>query len=223
MRVPQAQADAGLKLDFFQEFPPGRALTPPTNEAVSSLEQTEAAETSVLDFVGSWKDLTGNGFLTANDGDDSVSERSTASVYSTSCGRERSQLPSIFKPLPTTLQPDDIEYLYKVDAFTIPQKSLQLELLRCYVEYLHCHYPILDVQEFTNVLSQKKDTKLSLLLFQGVMFSGAAFAKMSILQEAGFTTREEAQIRLFKRVKVGSRRLTSESYCLLRVPVSLRL
>lgn len=206
IHVPQEQADAGLELDFFHNFSSGRDATP-KNEAISSLEQTEIAENSVLDFVGSWEDFTGDGFLAANEGDDPVSESSTASVYSTSSGRERNPLPSIFKPLPTTLELDDIEYLHKVDALSIPQKFLQLELLRCYVEYVHCHYPILDIQEFADALSEKKDTKLSLLLFQGVMFSGASFAKMSILQEAGFATREEAQILLFKRVKVGSRLL----------------
>jgi hypothetical protein len=210
MYVPQVHADAGVELDFFQDFSSGRDVTA-NNDAASSLEQTEIAENLVLDFVGSWDDFTGDGFPVANDGDDPVSERSTASLYSTSSGRERNPLPSIFRPLPTTLELDDIEYLQKVDALSIPEKFLQLELFRSYVEYFHCHYPILDIQGFVDGLSEKEDTKLSLLVFQGVMFCGASFAKMSILKEAGFATREEAQVLLFRRVKVGPRLLMTWS------------
>jgi len=112
-------------------------------------------------------------------------------------------LSPIFAPLPTTLSVEDIHYLKKKDALSIPQRQLQGKLFNSYISSVHPHMPFLDLRHFANIISQQEiNKKVGLLLFQAVMLAGCASVDMQHLLEAGFQTRAEAQKILFNRVKV---------------------
>jgi hypothetical protein len=110
----------------------------------------------------------------------------------------------MFKPFPSKIEEEDIKYLRKMGALTVPPKFLQIELLRCYTEYFHPQYPILDLEEFSAIIQNPTAHKhsVSLLLFQAVIFSGSRFASLKTLRKAGFQTREEAHEVFFKRARV---------------------
>jgi hypothetical protein len=112
-------------------------------------------------------------------------------------------LSPIFSPLPTTLSVEDIHYLKKKDALSIPQRQLQGKLFNSYVSSVHPHMPFLDLRHFADVIGQQEiEKKVGLLLFQAVMLAGCASVDMQHLLEAGFQTRAEAQKIFFSRVKV---------------------
>jgi len=115
-------------------------------------------------------------------------------------------LPHYFKPLPSRITPDDVEYLDKKGALLIPGNILRNELLRAYVEYVHGYMPLLDLHEFLSALERNDgSTKpISLLLFQAVMFAGTAFVDMKHLRHAGYTTRKEARKAFFLKARVWS-------------------
>lgn len=113
-------------------------------------------------------------------------------------------LPCYIKPLPAKITTDDIEYLEKKGALSIPGFVLRNELLRAYVEYVHGYMPLLDLGEFLEAL-EKNDglgKRISLLLFQAVMFAGTAFVDMTHLRHAGYTTRKEARKAFFLKARV---------------------
>jgi hypothetical protein len=113
-------------------------------------------------------------------------------------------LPAYIKPLPARIAPDDVEYLSKKGALTVPEVSLRNELLRSYLEYVHPYMPLLELHDFLNIVERGNGTtgKLSLLLFQAVMFAGTAFVDMKHLENAGYMTRKAARKVFFQKTRV---------------------
>lgn len=116
-----------------------------------------------------------------------------------------SRLPSFLKALPTTMDPETVQYLHKVGALTLPGSALQNALLQAYIEHVHIAIPFLDLQDFLDAIygHHSHSVKTSLLLFQSIMFAGTAFVDMRYLQEDGYKTRRDARRQFFQRTKVG--------------------
>lgn len=115
------------------------------------------------------------------------------------------QLPRFIKPLPAKIGPEEISYLEKKGALTIPKGTLRSEMLRAYVEFVHPYMPLLDLHDFLTVIDRSDGSKgkVSLILFQAVMFAGSAFVDMSHLRSAGYATRKEARKDFFQKTRVS--------------------
>jgi hypothetical protein len=98
---------------------------------------------------------------------------------------------------------EDIEYLERKGALTVPDTRLRNELLRSYVQYVHPYMPLLDLKDFLDPI-QKDDgnSPVSLLLFQAVMFSATAFIDMRFLHAQGFDSRKVARKAFFQKARV---------------------
>lgn len=114
-------------------------------------------------------------------------------------------LPLFIKPLPAKIGPDEIAYLAKKGALTLPKSTLRSEMLRAYVEFVHPYMPLLDLHDFLMVIDRPDGSlgKVSLILFQAVMFAGSAFVDMHHLQAAGYVTRKEARKDFFQKTRVS--------------------
>lgn len=113
-------------------------------------------------------------------------------------------LPPYLKPLPKRMTSDDISYLYKKGALTTPDISFRNELLRSYIEHVHPYMPLLDLHEFLRIIDQGDgiNGKASLIVFQAVMFAGAAFVDMVHLSNAGYSTRKAARKSFYQKARV---------------------
>jgi len=114
-------------------------------------------------------------------------------------------LPPFIKPLPAKIGPDEISYLEKKGALTLPKTTLRNEMLRAFIEFVHPYMPLLDLHDFLTVIDQPDGSlgKVSLILFQAVMFAGSAFVGMHHLRAAGYMTRKEARKDFFQKTRVG--------------------
>lgn len=97
---------------------------------------------------------------------------------------------------------DDTCYLQKSGALSVPEKSFRNALLESYIEYVHPYMPVLELHDFINITSQNSEERVSLLLFQAVMFTGSAFVDMAHLISAGFPSRKAARKVLYQKAKV---------------------
>lgn len=114
-------------------------------------------------------------------------------------------LPSWVKPLPDRMEADDVDFLGKKGALTIPDNPLRDELLGCFIEWVYPWTPMLDVSDFLCTISRENGSrgKLSLLVIQAIMFAGVGFADLAILQQAGFQTHKDAKKHFFRKTKVN--------------------
>jgi len=114
-------------------------------------------------------------------------------------------LPLFIKPLPAKIGPDEVAYLEKKGALTIPQGTLRNEMLRAYIEFVHPYMPLLELHDFLAIIDKPDGSlgKVSLILYQAVMFAGSAFIDMHHLRAAGYATRKEARKDFFQKTRVS--------------------
>ncbi|PYH46680.1 putative C6 transcription factor (Ctf1B) [Aspergillus saccharolyticus JOP 1030-1] len=112
-------------------------------------------------------------------------------------------LPDYIRGLPPRLQKEDIDYLYQKGALTVPDVGLRNELLKSYIHYVHTYMPLLDLEEFLQTIVQNDGIRrMSLLLFQAVMFAGTAFIDLKHLHAAGYASRKVARKAFFQRARL---------------------
>ncbi|KAH7161939.1 fungal-specific transcription factor domain-containing protein, partial [Dactylonectria estremocensis] len=112
-------------------------------------------------------------------------------------------LPPFVRTMPGHIKIEDLTYLSVKGALTLPRVPLQEALSRSYFEYVHPFMPILDIEQFLeSVGSNGKGDQVSLLLYQAIMFAGAAYVDMDCLEKEGFFSRKHAREELFHRAKL---------------------
>ncbi|EME49111.1 C6 transcription factor-like protein [Dothistroma septosporum NZE10] len=112
-------------------------------------------------------------------------------------------LPLYIRPLPPKLDPQDIVYLEKKGALTIPAPGLRDELLKSFVEFIYPYMPLLNVHDLVATIDRNDGTSsVSLLLFQAIMFSGIATVDIRYLKSAGYATRRDARRDFFQRTRL---------------------
>ncbi|KAM6529435.1 hypothetical protein FALCPG4_007571 [Fusarium falciforme] len=112
-------------------------------------------------------------------------------------------LPSYFSPLPSHLKPIDIEYLRNKGALTVPDDELQRELFQKYIQYVHPFMPILDLPSLLAPIARGKGSgHTSLLVFQAVMFTSAAFIDMDYYIARGQSDRKSVRKMYFERARL---------------------
>ena len=84
----------------------------------------------------------------------------------------------------------------------MPDDGLRDQLLLSVIIYIYPFLPVLDIQEFLEGVEGKDGAKVSLILFQAVMFAGTAFVDLQYLLDAGFENRIAARAHFFQKIKV---------------------
>ena len=113
-------------------------------------------------------------------------------------------LPGFIPVFPAKITPQDIRFLREKGALTLPGRTLQGALLQSYAEYVHPYMPLLDMQEFLDIVNTTDGSRgqVSLFLYQAVMFAATAFVDMKLLREAGYASRKAARKAFFQKARV---------------------
>lgn len=112
-------------------------------------------------------------------------------------------LPAYIKPVPSRLGQDEITFLDKKGALTIPPTPLRDALLKEYAEFVNPYMPLLNFHELVATIDRNDGSQaISLLLFQAMMFAGVATVDMRFLKAAGYTTRRDARREFFQKTRV---------------------
>ncbi|KAH9208634.1 fungal-specific transcription factor domain-containing protein [Leptodontidium sp. 2 PMI_412] len=114
------------------------------------------------------------------------------------------QLPDYLKPLPQRMTSVDIDYLFAKGALSLPDAPVRNALLRAYCEFVHPYMPLLELHHVLEIMNDPtgESGKISLLLFQAIMFAGTAFVDMGHLVAAGYTNRKAARKAFFQKARV---------------------
>lgn len=118
-------------------------------------------------------------------------------------GKTLFRLPDFIQPPSREFDDDELELLTKCGALSLPETSLQDQLFLAFLLYVYPSLPILDVQDFIDAVEQRRPgCRVSLILFQAIMFSGTAFVPIEALREAGFESRIAARAYFLRKIKV---------------------
>ena len=113
------------------------------------------------------------------------------------------RLPPFIKPVPCWIEFDQLIYLSKKEAFSIPPLPLRNALLQCFGQFVYPYMPLIDLHDLLEAVDRNDGShSISLLTFQAIMFSGLATVKMELLTAAGYTTRRDARRKFFQKTRV---------------------
>ncbi|KAK5168092.1 uncharacterized protein LTR77_006660 [Saxophila tyrrhenica] len=114
-----------------------------------------------------------------------------------------SSLPAYIKPVPSRLGQDEIMFLERKGALTIPPTPLRDALLKEYAEFVNPYMPLLNFHELIDIIDQNdgSDT-VSLLLFQAIMFVSVATVDLRYLKAAGYSSRRDARREFFQKTRL---------------------
>jgi hypothetical protein len=115
------------------------------------------------------------------------------------------RLPEYLKPLPQRMTSVDIDYLFAKGALSLPEDPVRNALLQSYLEYVHPYMPLLEVYNLLQIINDGTGAtgRISLLLFQAIMFAGTAFVDMEYLRAAGYSNRKAARKAFFQKARVS--------------------
>lgn len=114
-------------------------------------------------------------------------------------------IPAFIKELPSSIPLDDIQYLWTTGALSIPDVAFRNKLIQSFVEHVYPSLPLIHLHEFLRTISNEdqEEEKLSLLLFQAILFAGTMFVDLPSLHAAGYSSRREARRAFHQKVKVN--------------------
>ena len=116
---------------------------------------------------------------------------------------ESTQLPAYIEPLSNRIPSEDLEFLQRKGALNLPELDLQIEILRAYLFSVHPFMPMLDYRRVLHsVLNEGDGGRISLLLFQAVMFAGLHSLQHPTIHRLGFRSPKEARAVFFNRVRL---------------------
>jgi hypothetical protein len=115
------------------------------------------------------------------------------------------KLPDYLKPLPQRMTSVDIDYLFAKGALSLPEVAVRNALLQSYLEYVHPYMPLIQVHDVLQIIDDGTGQfgRISLLLFQAIMFAGTAFVDMEYLRAAGYSSRKSARKAFFQKARVS--------------------
>lgn len=113
-------------------------------------------------------------------------------------------LPKYASPLAPLVSREDCRTLHKEKAFEVPCVEIRDQLLRNYIQYVYPVLPILNLGELLVVIhpGYTGTKRVSLLLFQALMFSATVFQTRASIEIEGFRSRREARKTRFERAKL---------------------
>lgn len=113
-------------------------------------------------------------------------------------------LPGYLKPLPQRMTSADIDYLFAKGALSLPDIPVRNALFRSYFEFVHPYMPLVEFHELMEIVEDGSGAagRISLLLFQAIMFAGTAFVDMEHLRNAGYSNRKVARKAFFQKARV---------------------
>ncbi|THC97202.1 hypothetical protein EYZ11_003311 [Aspergillus tanneri] len=103
------------------------------------------------------------------------------------------------------LDQDDMAYLAAKGCLSLPDKTVIEEFVKAYFLHIHPAMPIADEAEFWEIFymrDEKTPRRLSLFLFQVILFASAPYVALEVLQKCGFDDRRSARNTLYQRAKL---------------------
>ena len=115
----------------------------------------------------------------------------------------KAPLPAFITPLSSRILGEDLDLLAQKGAFTVLEPDLRVEILRGYLFSVHPFMPMLDFRAFIHaVLNNREDGRISLLLFQAVMFAGLHSLQLHVIHRLCFELTKQAREVFFNRVRL---------------------
>lgn len=170
----------------------------------SSLESSNVHETVAPDRNFDWYGAATQSLTSPISPEDSAAPLTKPVLSATSApALQDSDLPPFVQPISADLAAEDLLFLRRKGALSLPDAELRNDLLRNYMELVHHCLPVIDLDSVQASLKDPvRHGRISLLLLQAMMFSATALADVKLVRRAGFLTRDAMRRAYYHKTKV---------------------
>lgn len=114
------------------------------------------------------------------------------------------KLPLYFNSLPTTLSLEDMAFLAKKGALSVPPRSFTRVILCRYVEFVHPALPLIDICSSITAINDctGQSGKISFLLLLAMIYAALPFVELKHVRPLGFMSKLDARTSYYKKIKV---------------------
>ncbi|KAL4861702.1 hypothetical protein BDV12DRAFT_203756 [Aspergillus spectabilis] len=110
------------------------------------------------------------------------------------------------KPIHSPLSGRDSDtFLCSMGCLSVPRRALLDDFTHNYFAYIHPAIPVLDEALLGRILNEKhraNDGKISVLVFQALLFAGSAYASLDTVKACGFADVRAARRGFYRRAKI---------------------
>ncbi|KAL9090410.1 MAG: hypothetical protein Q9159_002037 [Coniocarpon cinnabarinum] len=113
-------------------------------------------------------------------------------------------VPDFVKSFSEKIGPEEAQFLRRKGALSLPDPELRSALLESYVNFVYPYVPTVELNDFFSIVQHEDGSqgKVSLLVFQALMFAGSSFVDYSHLKRAGFRSRQEARKAFYQKARL---------------------
>ncbi|KAL4864855.1 hypothetical protein BDV12DRAFT_158423 [Aspergillus spectabilis] len=107
-----------------------------------------------------------------------------------------------------SLEQEDVAYMRSKGCFSVPDPSVLDEFITEFFLHVHPESPVLDEAKFWRLYMQpdhgesQTEGKLSLFVFQAMLFRAVSYVSVGIINRCGFSDKETARAAFYKRAKL---------------------
>ena len=101
----------------------------------------------------------------------------------------------------SSLPEEDVEYLKRKGAFSVPQSETCKMLLRSYFHHIHPLLPVVDATSIMPLLADGQATRFNLLLLWSVFFSAMTFVPATCWENERYASRKQMRDAMYLRAK----------------------
>lgn len=119
-----------------------------------------------------------------------------------------SEYPFIDSEYLSSLPPEDVAFLSAKGSRSLPDENATYEFVCHYFKRIHPSVPMVDEADFWRIYQDGAGPgKLSLFVFQAILFASCPFVSMETLHRCGFKDKRDARKQLYNRAKVSAGQL----------------
>ncbi|KAJ5245809.1 Transcription factor [Penicillium chermesinum] len=100
------------------------------------------------------------------------------------------------------IPPEDVTFLWSKGSLSFPDRESTAEFLDLYFKKVHPLLPVVDEVHIWHVFEGNVPDKLSLFVFQSILFAACQFVSLDTIQKCGYYDKRDARKQLFDKSRL---------------------
>jgi hypothetical protein len=114
-------------------------------------------------------------------------------------------LPHFIQPFPANISAGDLQYLQLKGVLALPPLAVQDAFIDAYIKHVQPRFHLISITDLYRMVNHRSEAgpEISLLLYDAVLYTAAAFVDLHFIQNAGYASRRVARKHLYDKTRVS--------------------
>uniref|UniRef100_A0A8H7TQ38 Xylanolytic transcriptional activator regulatory domain-containing protein n=1 Tax=Bionectria ochroleuca TaxID=29856 RepID=A0A8H7TQ38_BIOOC len=113
-------------------------------------------------------------------------------------------LPHFIQPFPANISAGDLQYLQLKGVLALPPLAVQDAFIDAYIKHVQPRFHLISITDLYRMVNHRSEAgpEISLLLYDAVLYTAAAFVDLHFIQNAGYASRRVARKHLYDKTRL---------------------